>query len=231
MLQAFVLAFGELGDPKVRGVLVRTVGIALLLFVALGVGLWFGIGALPRFESDWLNTLVAVFSGLGLVFGLALVFPAVVTALLGLFLDDVAAAVESRHYSQDPPGRPLAFAPAAWEALRFAGVTLLLNLLALPLYIIGFLFPPLSLFVFCLLNGYLLGREYFDAVAWRHLDRTAARALRLRFRGRILLGGAAIAAMFVVPLVNLVAPVVATAFMVHVFKALPRRTPVRTAAP
>jgi hypothetical protein len=31
-----------------------------------------------------------------------------------------------------------------------------------------------------------------------------------------------IAALFSLPLVNLVAPVIATAFMVHVFEALPR---------
>jgi uncharacterized protein involved in cysteine biosynthesis len=50
----------------------------------------------------------------------------------------------------------------------------------------------------------------------------AARSLRRRFAGRVFLAGAAIAGLFAVPLVNLAAPVVATAFMLHLFEALPR---------
>jgi len=34
-----------------------------------------------------------------------------------------------------------------------------------------------------------------------------------------------IAALFALPLVNLVAPVIATAFMLHIFEALPRIEP------
>jgi uncharacterized protein involved in cysteine biosynthesis len=74
-------------------------------------------------------------------------------------------------------------------------------------------------FVFLSLNGYPFGREYFEVVALRRFDRTAARAARHRFAGRVFLGG------FAVPLVNLVAPVIATAFMVHLFEGLRRTHP------
>jgi len=92
-------------------------------------------------------------------------------------------------------------------------LTLLLNLLALPVYL---LVPGINLFLF------LLGREYFEVVALRRLDAAATRAARNRFGLRVFLGGVMIAALFSLPLVNLVAPVIATAFMVHVFEALPR---------
>ena len=75
-------------------------------------------------------------------------------------------------------------------------------------------------FVFLGPSGYLFGREYFEVVALRRLDRTAAWTTRRRYAGRIFLAGAAIAGMFLVPFVNLVAPVVATAFMVHLFEGL-----------
>ena len=67
-----------------------------------------------------------------------------------------------------------------------------------------------------------MGREYFEVVALRRLDAAATRAARNRFGLRVFLGGVMIAALFSLPLVNLVAPVIATAFMVHVFEALPR---------
>jgi CysZ protein len=99
------------------------------------------------------------------------------------------------------------------STLRLTGLTLLLNLLALPVYL---LVPGINLFLF------LLGREYFEVVALRRLDAAATRAARNRFGLRVFLGGVMIAALFSLPLVNLVAPVIATAFMVHVFEALPR---------
>ena len=105
---------------------------------------------------------------------------------------------------------------------RLSGLSLALNLLALPLYL---LLPGINLFLFLALNGYLLGREYFDVVALRRLDAAAAKAMRNRCGGRVFFGGVMIAGLFALPLVNLIAPVVATAFMLHVFEALPRVEP------
>jgi len=96
-------------------------------------------------------------------------------------------------------------------------LAVVLNLLALPVYL---LLPGINFFVFLGLNGYLLGRAYFEGVALRRLDTAATRAARHRFGGRIFLGGLVIAGLFSLPLVNLVAPVIATAFMVHLFEAL-----------
>jgi CysZ protein len=102
------------------------------------------------------------------------------------------------------------------------GLTILVNLFALPVYL---LMPGINFFVFLGLNGYLFGREYFEVVALRRLDRTATGAARQRFAGRVYLGGVVIAGLFIVPLVNLVAPVIATAFMVHLFEDLRRLEP------
>ena len=88
--------------------------------------------------------------------------------------------------------------------------------------------PGINSVLFLVLNGYLFGRGYFEVVALRRLD-AAAKELRHRFAGRISFGGVAIAGMFAVPLVNLVAPVIATAFMVHVFEALPQGAPLPAA--
>jgi uncharacterized protein involved in cysteine biosynthesis len=98
-------------------------------------------------------------------------------------------------------------------------LALLLNLIVLPIYLI---FPGINLFLFLALNGYLFGRGYFEVVALRRLDAGEARAVRSRFAGRVFLGGVVIAGLFALPLVNLVAPVIATAFMLHIFEALPR---------
>jgi hypothetical protein len=120
---------------------------------------------------------------------------------------------DRRHRAGRGPPRRQRIGETIASTLRLTGLTLLLNLLALPVYL---LVPGINLFLF------LLGREYFEVVALRRLDAAATRAARNRFGLRVFLGGVMIAALFSLPLVNLVAPVIATAFMVHVFEALPR---------
>jgi uncharacterized protein involved in cysteine biosynthesis len=106
-------------------------------------------------------------------------------------------------------------------------VTIVLNLLALPLYVF---MPGLNFFVFLGLNGYLFGRQYFEVVALRRLDMAATRAVRHRFGVRIFAGGVVIAGLFAMPFVNLLAPVIATAFMVHLCARLALRDPEAFAA-
>ena len=112
-----------------------------------------------------------------------------------------------------------------WSALRFACVALLLNLALLPAYLLLLLFPPLYLLVFYSVNGYLLGREYFELVSYRRLDEREADELRRACRGRVMLGGVAMAFMLTIPVFNLVAPIAATAFAVHLFEAMFRERP------
>jgi hypothetical protein len=83
--------------------------------------------------------------------------------------------------------------------------------IVLPLYLI----PGANLPVYLALNGYLLGREYFELVAGQRLPPREMRRLRREQRGRLWLAGVVIAAMLMIPGFNLVAPVVAIAFMVH----------------
>lgn len=219
---ALSLAVKQLPDPAFRGVLVKAFLISLAVFVALGALLWWGVGELPSTGKGWLDSLIGVVSGLGFFFLKLLMFPLVMTSAIGLFLDDVAEAVERRHYPGDPPGKPMAFGPALIGSLRFLAVVLAINIALLPLYLVLLFFPPLKLAVFFLANGFLVSREYFELVAWRYLTRAEADRLRRRHRGDLWLGGALIVLLLTIPLVNLIMPVVATAFMVHVFKRLPR---------
>jgi uncharacterized protein involved in cysteine biosynthesis len=157
--------------------------------------------------------------GLGVLLLTWLLFPAVVTLIMGFYLERVAAAVEALDYPGRGPPRRQPIGEIIALTLRLAALTVLLNLLALPLYLIA---PGINVFLFFALNGYLFGRGYFEVVALRRLDAGEARRVRRRFAGRIFLGGVVIAGLFALPLVNLVAPVIATAFMLHIFEALPR---------
>ena len=223
MVRDLFKAFAQLADPRIQRVVWLSLGLALGVLLLLGIALWVGIAQLHLVPWHWLETLIEVGSGLGIVVLLWFLFPAAVSATIGLFLEPVAAAVEARHYPALGQARSQPLAEAVFGGLKFALVALLVNLCALPIYILGFFLTPLNLFVFYGVNGYLLGREYFETVALRRLDAEQAGELRRREKWRVFLGGVLITLLLTVPLLNLIAPVIATAFMMHRFESMRRQ--------
>jgi uncharacterized protein involved in cysteine biosynthesis len=225
ILGDFLKALGQLHDRRFLRVVALGVLLSLgLLAVAYGVvaGLigWFvpDTFTLPWLgEITWVGELLS-WGSLVLMLGLSvfLMVP-VASAFTGVFLDDVAGAVEARHYPGLPPARPQPRGEAMADSLRFLGVILAANLLALVLYVLSGPFAPL---VFWAVNGYLLGREYFQMAAMRRLGRDGAAALRRRHRGQIFAAGLLMAAPLSLPLVNLVVPVLGAATFTHLFHRL-----------
>ena len=222
MIAALLRAFSNLFEPALRRVVGLSFVLAILSFALLWLALGFVLGGHASLGWRWLDWLVDLLGTVAALFLTWLLFPAVVTLVMGFFLERVAAAVESLDYPGQGPARTASIAETTMTTLRLMGLTLFLNLLALPIYV---LIPGMNFFVFLALNGYLFGREYFEVVALRRLELPTARALRARFAGRVFLGGLAIAGLFAVPLVNLIAPVIATAFMVHLFEGWRRAAP------
>lgn len=219
MFAALSKAIGQFPDPAFRRAALQTFLWSAALFVALvALAAWtlaqfqvFGIGWLDS-ALDWLGGLAAFVIGL-------IIFPSLAVIVIGFYLESIARAVEARHYPDLPPARQQPVWEVALSGVRLVGVTVLLNIVALPLYFV----PVLNLFVFYVLNGYLLGREYFELVALRRLEPSGAKALRRQFKWRVFAGGVVITVLFSIPLINWIMPVVATAFMVHVLERLRRR--------
>jgi uncharacterized protein involved in cysteine biosynthesis len=144
----------------------------------------------------------------------------VASAFSGLFIEDIADAVEDRHYPGLPPVTPVRLGDSLVASLNFLGLVIAANVLALVLYIFAGPFIPV---VFWAVNGWLLGREYFTLVATRRLGREGAKALRAQNSGRIWLAGILMAAPLSVPLVNLVIPVLGVATFTHLFHRMASR--------
>ena len=218
MFSALPKAFGDTFSRQLRGVMMRSLLLASVLLIAMGVGASYGLEAIPDIGADWgwpiLDEVIDWLSGAFVVLVLILLLMPMSALFAGLFLEEVATAVEERHYQGDAPGRDQAFLQGLWIALKFTGLLIVLNLIALPLYFI----PVVNVIVYWGLNGYLLGREYFELVALRHMSPDEARALRRSKRLRIFTGGVVVAAFASVPFLNLLTPFFATALMVHLHK-------------
>lgn len=214
MVNAARRALRALIAPELRRVLLRALALTVGGLAALGGLLYWALAHLAQNWSGWLRTGVEILGGLGIVAGSILLIPTVALIVITLFLDEVANAVEARDFAGTAKGQPLALASALRTGASFAAVSLALNLLALPLYLL----PGPNLFVYLAINGYLAGREYFELVALRHVAPEAAKSLRARHKLQIYGAGLVIALAFAVPILNLLAPLFGAALMVHIFK-------------
>ena len=230
MLGDFFRALGQLGDRRFRSVLWRGIGLTLALLVAVYVLV---LNAIRVFVPDqvtlpWIGPVGGIDAVLSwgsipviLLASVFLMVP-VASAFTGFFLEDVAEAVEDRHYPALPALTPVPFLTTVMDSMVFFGVLVLANLLALAIYPFA---GPLAPVLFWVVNGYLLGREYFTMVAMRRVGRAGARMLRRRHAGEIWLAGTLMAAPLSVPLVNLLIPVLGIATFTHLFHRLQVRDP------
>ena len=205
-------AFRDAVAPAQRRALFGSILATLAVFAGLHLLVSWGIEHLRPESHPWLLWPLEILGNFAVLALTWLLFPAVATTILSLFLDGVLARLEAQHYPALPPSRGMPLATVLASGGRLLGLTIGLNLLALPIYL---LVPVINPLLFYGVNGYLLGREYFDLVALRRLDGIAATALWRERRGRWLLAGAAIAALLSLPIVNLAAPLVAASFMLH----------------
>jgi len=214
VIKAFSKAIGQFGDPRIRSVVWISVGASAAIFAILWLGVGFLLTDTSFFDIGWLETAVDVLGGLATLVITWLLFPAVVSATVGFLLDRVADAVEEKHYPHLPDVRETPMGEIISTTLRFLALMVGLNLVIL----VFLLFPPVFPFVFYGVNGYLLGREYFELVALRRLEPVEAKALRKRHQGTLFAAGVLTAFVLTVPIVNLLAPIIATAAMVHLFE-------------
>lgn len=214
----FAKALGQIGDPKFRSVLLRGIGLTVLLLAGVTTGVQFLLPesvSLPWVgEIGWLSTLLSGFVLVAMI-GLSVILMVPVASLFtGFFLDQVVDAVEAKHFPALEPAHSVSFSETLIDALGFFGLLVIVNLLALVIYLLSTLAAPL---VFWAVNGVMLGREYFQMVAMRRLGRAGAKQLRARHRGQIWLAGALMAIPLTVPIVNLVIPVLGVATFTHLF--------------
>ncbi len=219
MPRNLLLAVRQAFDPAFRAVAIKTAAVSAALFAALILAMGWALHAIELVGIGWLDWTIKALAGAGAVVLSLMLFPLLATMAVGLFLEEIADAVDARHYPDKPeaPGQPILSCTVSTAKLVL--VALALNILVLPLYLL----PGLNVFVFYGLNGYLLGREYFELVALRRLEPRMARRVRRKSRWRIFAGGILITLLLSIPVINWLMPMIATAFMVHEFDALERR--------
>jgi CysZ protein len=213
MLKAAYNALGDLTSPEFRGILWKAIGLSLALFIAVFFAVQAAFWFLTLFPWPWVETIAAIGAGLGLLVAFFFLMVPVTALFAGLYLDDVAAKVEQKHYARDGLGKPLPTLKSILLAAQFALLVLVVNILALPLVFTGF-----GVIALIVINAYLLSREYFEMAAMRFMPVEEAKDFRKENGLAVFAAGFIPAIMALVPVVNLTVPIFATSYFVHLFK-------------
>ena len=211
MPQALFLAFRQIGDPAFRLPLILAVlGAALAVAGLIGLAAWLA-GWAAAGGPEWLSWITqAGGAATGVFLGWWLFLP-IALGIASLFTDTIAGAVERRHY----PGLA---APSGASALAqmghgiwFGCKLLLLQILLLPLFFI----PIFGALLAFLIAAHGLGAGLLREVALRRMNLAHSRIAwqRLRWQGWML--GLALALMAMVPVLNLLVPIIGIAAAAH----------------
>lgn len=216
VLRAFKLSIGQLGDSAILAVLAKSLATTLLLFALVGGLYWYAVDAWLNVVRSGFTAVIAIAAAIATA---CLFFRIVAIAVIGIFADDVVEAVERRHYPEMlAKARPIGIARSAAMGLGGASRALLVNALLLPVYLLalvaGVVGAPL---IFLAANAWLLGRDLGDMVAVRHLaSAELPRWRRGTSASRFALGGVG-TGLFLVPVIGLLAPIIAAAMATHMF--------------
>jgi len=214
MLADALDAFSQIFSPPFRRVMWKSLGLTAAILAAAGFALDRLAVSYIHVGPAWLSFVLSTLVGLGLVVGAIVLAPPAVSLAAGFYLDEIAAIVERSIDSRGAPGTPLPFGPALALGLRFAVLSIAVNFVVLVLTV----FTGVGLAAFFVLNGYLIGREYFELAAMRRVSASEARDLFDRHWLEVFGAGVIVAALVAVPVLNLIAPLFATALMIRVVK-------------
>ena len=221
----FLRSIAQFDDLRFRRVLWRGLWLTIVLLAATCLLVIYGVNQLLSSalvagmigEQSWLGSLFNI-GGVLLTIVLSIwVMVPVASAIIALFLDEVAQAVEARHYPHLPKQAAAKLQDQILVSIRFLGFLILANIGAL---ILSMILPFLAPVVFWATNGYLMGREYFQMAAMRRVPRTQAQELLRRHQGAIWCAGILMAIPLTIPLVGLFIPILGAATFTHLFERL-----------
>ena len=230
MIDAYKMAIAQLRDARFR--------VPLWIGIALSVALLFVIyafvlllvqllipGALFLPITGQVQGLGSLFSFGSILYLLGLsvfLMVPVASVFTGLYLNDVADAVEAEHYRGLDPRNAVPFRESANDAMRYFGLLVALNVLGMGVFAVS---NGWGLILLWFVNGFLLSREYFTMIARRRHEPDAARALQKNHMFRLWLPGIVLAAGLSVPVLNLVMPLVGAAVFTHMYHRLYKPQP------
>lgn len=213
MIDSISTTISDLISKPFRSIVLKSIGLTIILLVV-------ALFAMPTMaaNSGWnpfpySDVIFGWVAGIGTFLLMGYLIVPITALFAGLFLDTIADVVEGEHYPHRAKGVSLPTGQAVWIGVKFMLIVVFSNLLLLPFILFG----GLGFILIYALNGYLLGREYFELAALRHHDVVETKYLRKQNPAMIYGAGVIVAVAATIPYLNILVPIFATSLLVHIY--------------
>lgn len=213
LLTPAIRAIAQITHPVFMGVVLHSVLWSLLAFVVLTIGVSAGLGWALANHPGW-DWLAAAAGLVGTVVLSLFLFVPLATAIASLFCERITLAVEAEYYPDLPP-----LSPASVRDQTIDAVLLGLRVLAVQVVALPFALTGIGAIIGWFVSSWAVGRGLFEPIAMLRTDRMTAAMLYRANRPAVLFQGALITAAGLVPGLNVLAPILGVAAMVHVLHA------------
>lgn len=210
-MQIFLRSLNQLFDLKILTLIFRSIFLSVLLFIVSIVLLHNLLDFLIGLKTDniWLSYL-SYLGDIGYL-GLSIfLFPAIFIFVSSFYFPRIMGRVEKVYYPR-LKAKENALHVELLSSVKLFLLVFFVNIIAVPFYLI----PVLNMFVYLGVNGFLLGREYFEMAALRYYVPSDIKKLHVLYRGPKFMMGLCFAILGLTPFLNLIAPIFAVLLMSH----------------
>ncbi|MBT4355715.1 MAG: hypothetical protein HOD13_14235 [Rhodospirillaceae bacterium] len=224
MLKLFKKSILDLLEPDIRTILFKTVILSLFSIIMIVYMCWTLFNTHQVFDIWLLGPILSWAWGLlALIFG-ALLLPPITIIIGSIYSDSIVDHIEKKYYPSRLGMRQIKLSELGFSISKNFCITITVNILLAPLYLIGTFFPIISFLIFYSVNGYLIGKELFETVASRHLEMKDRYLLKKQNNSKVIIGGIIMVGISTIPILNLIAAVLGIVFMTHFFHSLALKT-------
>jgi len=224
MLKLFKTSILDLLEPDIRTILFKTVILSLFSIIMIVYMCWTLFNTHQVFDIWLLGPILSWAWGLlALIFG-ALLLPPITIIIGSIYSDSIVDHIEKKYYPSRLGMRQIKLSELGFSISKNFCITIIVNILLAPVYLIGTFFPIISFLIFYSVNGYLIGKELFETVASRHLEMKDRYLLKKQNNSKVIIGGIIMVGISTIPILNLIAAVLGIVFMTHFFHSLVLKT-------
>ena len=218
IIEIFINSIKNIFEPNVFKWILWTI---LFTIIALGC-LSYGIFSIIKsfisvdipFIGGYIDNFLIYSSIFAIIWGSTILFVPLSTIIFSIFQENIIKNVEVKYYPETIQKIEAKTTTFLIAGIKLLGWTIIIHVFLFPLAIFyggAFWWAPLIIII----NGYLLSKEYFEAVGLRRLGYNEVKIIKNKLLFPCWLYGLISAILFLIPIVNLFIPAILTLTNLH----------------
>lgn len=214
LFNIFLLSLKNLFQPNVFRWVLYTTALTLIILSLLAFSIVF-------YVKDWLDTGIPFLGDfliygatLAAIWGSTILFVPTSTIIFSIFQDRIIDQIEEEYYPEANKQLKIKISTMLFAGIKLLGWSLLINVIIFPIA----LFWGSSIFwipVNIIITGYLISKEYTEAIGARKLNYIEVKELRNNLFWPCWFFGTIGALLFFIPIVNLFAAPFVAILLLH----------------